>query len=113
MRSGKGLHKYPNGWKCCPDPWGIAVPGNPNDNSAIVHASHSLRCIPCMGRAIGEFAAVVMIAYFPMVVSTLIYHRFTTGGLEESRSIAFIMLVVCLLVFLAFPSGFSSVGEAS
>jgi molybdate/tungstate transport system permease protein len=54
------------------------------------------------GRAIGEFAAVVMIAYFPMVVSTLIYHRFTTGGLAESRSIAFIMLVVCLLVFLVF-----------
>lgn len=54
------------------------------------------------GRAIGEFAAVVMIAYFPMVVSTLIYHRFTTGGLEESRSIACIMLVICLAVFLAF-----------
>ena len=54
------------------------------------------------GRAIGEFAAVVMIAYFPMVVSTLIYHRFTTGGLAESRSIAFIMLVACLLVFLVF-----------
>lgn len=54
------------------------------------------------GRAIGEFAAVVMIAYFPMVVSTLIYTRFTTGGLLESRSIAFIMLVICLGVFLAF-----------
>ena len=54
------------------------------------------------GRAIGEFAAVVMIAYFPMVVSTLIYHRFTTGGLSESRSIAFIMLVACLIVFLVF-----------
>jgi molybdate/tungstate transport system permease protein len=54
------------------------------------------------GRAIGEFAAVIMIAYFPMVVSTLIYQQFTTGGLEESRSVAFIMLVVCLVVFLAF-----------
>jgi molybdate/tungstate transport system permease protein len=54
------------------------------------------------GRAIGEFAAVVMIAYFPMVVSTLIYNRFTTGGLEESRSIAFIMLMICLAVFLVF-----------
>jgi molybdate/tungstate transport system permease protein len=54
------------------------------------------------GRAVGEFAAVIMIAYFPMVVSTLIYNRFTTGGLEESRSIAFIMLVICLVVFLAF-----------
>jgi molybdate/tungstate transport system permease protein len=54
------------------------------------------------GRAIGEFAAVIMIAYFPMVVSTLIYNRFITGGLAESRSIAFIMLVICLVVFLTF-----------
>jgi molybdate/tungstate transport system permease protein len=37
-----------------------------------------------------------------MVISTLIYYRFTTGGIAESRSIAFIMLVICLLVFLAF-----------
>ena len=54
------------------------------------------------GRAVGEFAAVVMIAYFPMVVSTLIYHRFTTGGLAESRSIAFIMIVICIAVFIIF-----------
>jgi molybdate/tungstate transport system permease protein len=54
------------------------------------------------GRAVGEFAAVVMIAYFPMVVSTLIYQRFTTGGLAESRSVAFIMIVICIAVFIAF-----------
>jgi len=53
------------------------------------------------GRAIGEFAAVVMIAYFPMVVSTLIYQRFATGGIAESRSVAFIMLVLCLILFVA------------
>lgn len=51
------------------------------------------------GRAVGEFAAVVMIAYYPMVVSTLIYHRFTTGGLTESRSIAFLVIVVSLCIF--------------
>lgn len=54
------------------------------------------------GRAVGEFAAVVMIAYFPMVVSTLIYQRFTTGGLAESRSIAFIMILICFAVFALF-----------
>jgi molybdate/tungstate transport system permease protein len=54
------------------------------------------------GRAVGEFAAVVMIAYFPMVVSTLIYQRFTTGGLAESRSVAFIMIIICLTVFVLF-----------
>ncbi len=52
------------------------------------------------GRAVGEFAAVVMIAYFPMVISTLIYQRFSTGGLAESRSVAFIMVVVSFLLFL-------------
>lgn len=52
------------------------------------------------GRAIGEFAAVVMIAYFPMVVSSLIYQRFATGGITESRSVAFIMLVLCLCLFI-------------
>ena len=41
------------------------------------------------GRAVGEFAAVVMIAYFPMVVSTLIYQRFTTGGLAEEPECCF------------------------
>jgi len=52
------------------------------------------------GRAIGEFAAVVMIAYFPMVVSSLIYLRFVTGGITESRSVAFIMLILCLGLFI-------------
>jgi molybdate/tungstate transport system permease protein len=54
------------------------------------------------GRAVGEFAAVIMIAYFPMVVSTLIYQRFTTGGLAESRSVAFIMIIICIAVFVVF-----------
>ena len=43
-----------------------------------------------------------MIAYFPMVVSTLIYQRFTTGGLAESRSVAFIMILICIAVFVGF-----------
>ena len=50
----------------------------------------------------GEFAAVIMIAYFPMVVSTFIYNRFTTGGLAESRSVAFIMIIICIAVFVLF-----------
>lgn len=54
------------------------------------------------GRAVGEFAAIIMIAYFPMVVSTLIYQRFTTGGLAESRSVAFIMILICIGVFIVF-----------
>ncbi len=51
------------------------------------------------GRAIGEFAAVIMIAYYPMVISTLIYYRFTTGGLKESSTVAFVMIIACLGAF--------------
>jgi molybdate/tungstate transport system permease protein len=53
------------------------------------------------GRAVGEFAAVIMIAYFPMVISAVIYQRFSTGGVAESRSIAFVMILICIVVFFA------------
>jgi molybdate/tungstate transport system permease protein len=51
------------------------------------------------GRAIGEFAAVIMIAYYPFIVSTLIYYSFTTEGIRTSRSIAFTVIVVSFAVF--------------
>jgi molybdate/tungstate transport system permease protein len=51
------------------------------------------------GRSIGEFAAIIMIAYYPMVISTLIYYKFTTAGLKESTAVAFAMILVCLVVF--------------
>ncbi|MCX6701355.1 MAG: ABC transporter permease, partial [Methanomicrobiales archaeon] len=54
------------------------------------------------GRAIGEFAAVIMIAYFPMVISTLIYYRFATGGLSEAMSVALVMIVICGAIFVLF-----------
>ena len=54
------------------------------------------------GRAIGEFAAVIMIAYFPMVISTLIYYRFNTGGIAESQAIAFLLILLCLVLFFIF-----------
>lgn len=57
-------------------------------------------CVVSWGRAISEFAAVTMIAYYPMVVSTLIYYRFTTGGLRESSAIAFLMILASFSVFL-------------
>jgi molybdate/tungstate transport system permease protein len=51
------------------------------------------------GRAIGEFAGVIMIAYYPFIISTLIYYSFTTDGIHTSRSIAFVVIVVSLAVF--------------
>ncbi len=52
------------------------------------------------GRSISEFSAVIMIAYYPMVISTLIYNSFMTGGLKESSAVAFIMIVSCLGIFI-------------
>jgi len=51
------------------------------------------------GRAIGEFAAVIMIAYYPFIISTLIYYSFATEGIRTSRSIALVVIVVSLGVF--------------
>ncbi len=61
-------------------------------------------CILAWGRAISEFAAVIMIAYYPMIISTLIYYRFTTSGIKESSAVAFVMIVACFAVFLILRS---------
>lgn len=52
------------------------------------------------GRAIGEFAAIIMIAYYPMVISTLIYYKFTTSGIKESTAVAFVMILACFAAFI-------------
>nr|WP_303714997.1 ABC transporter permease [Methanoculleus marisnigri] len=51
------------------------------------------------GRAIGEFAGVIMIAYYPFIISTLIYYSFTTDGIQTSRSIAFTVILISFGVF--------------
>ncbi|MBN1134873.1 MAG: ABC transporter permease [Methanosarcinaceae archaeon] len=57
--------------------------------------------IMCWARAISEFGAVVMIAYYPMVGPTLIYERFISYGLSESRPIAVLLILVTLTIFIA------------
>lgn len=54
----------------------------------------------CWARAISEFGAVVVIAYYPMVASTYIYSTFYGSGIEHSRPIAVVLLLLCLVVFL-------------
>lgn len=51
-------------------------------------------------RAISEFGAVVLIAYYPMIAPTLIYDRFLSYGLSESRPIAVLLILVILSVFI-------------
>lgn len=51
-------------------------------------------------RAISEFGAVVIIAYYPMIGPTLIYDRYLSYGLSESRPIAVLLILITLSIFL-------------
>ncbi|NLN42967.1 MAG: ABC transporter permease [Methanosarcina sp.] len=51
-------------------------------------------------RAISEFGAVVLIAYYPMIGSTLLYDRFLSYGMSASRPIAVLLILVMLSIFI-------------
>jgi molybdate/tungstate transport system permease protein len=51
-------------------------------------------------RAISEFGAVVVIAYYPMIAPTLIYERYLSAGLSAARPIAVILILLSLVVFV-------------
>lgn len=50
-------------------------------------------------RAVSEFGAVLIIAYYPRIGPTLIYERFTSFGLKSSRPVAVLLVLVCLTIF--------------
>lgn len=51
-------------------------------------------------RAVSEFGAIVIIAYFPKIIPTLIYERNLHGGLSESLPIAALMILLCAGIFI-------------
>jgi len=51
-------------------------------------------------RGISEFGAVIILAYYPMTASTLIYQRFETHGLAYSQPIAALLIVICIIAFI-------------
>jgi len=53
------------------------------------------------GRGLGEFGAVIMLAYHPMVAPVLIYDRFTSYGLSHSAPVAAIMIIISIFIFLS------------
>ena len=57
--------------------------------------------IMAWARGVSEFGAVVIIAYYPMIASTLILYRFNTGGLGQSQPIAVLLILICFVTFLA------------
>jgi len=57
-------------------------------------------CILTWARAMSEFGAVIIIAYHPMTAPVLIYERYLSFGLDASRPIAVLLLLVCLAMFI-------------
>ncbi len=53
------------------------------------------------GRGIGEFGAVVIIAYHPMTAPVMIYDRFNSFGLSYAVPITVIMIVTSVIIFAA------------
>ena len=72
--------------------WSVSLPNARGDiiNGALMMWS----------RALGEFGAVVIIAYHPMVAPILIYDRFNNYGLSYSAPVAAAMILVSVLLFL-------------
>jgi molybdate/tungstate transport system permease protein len=53
-------------------------------------------------RGISEFGAVIILTYYPMVTSVLIYERFASYGLTQAVPIAAILIIICALIFIGF-----------
>jgi molybdate/tungstate transport system permease protein len=52
-------------------------------------------------RGISEFGAVLILTYHPMVAPILVWERFEQYGLDYSRPVAVLLILVCLIVFVA------------
>jgi len=55
----------------------------------------------CWARAVSEFAAIIAVAYYPMVISTYIWEVFLSEGYRAARSAVALVLVIALLIFAA------------
>jgi len=51
-------------------------------------------------RGISEFGAVIIIAYHPMTTPVMVFQRFQDFGLSEARSVAVLLLAVCVGLFV-------------
>lgn len=53
-------------------------------------------------RAISEFAAVAILAYYPMTAPIKVYELFLRVGLGEAAAMAVLLMIVCLALFILF-----------
>lgn len=54
----------------------------------------------CWARALSEFGAVIILAYYPYTAPVIIFKRFTTWGLSASKPISALLLIITLGIFL-------------
>jgi len=50
-------------------------------------------------RGISEFGAVIIIAYHPMTTPVMVFQRFNDFGLPASRSVAVLLILICVAIF--------------
>lgn len=50
-------------------------------------------------RAVGEFGAVIILAYHPLIAPTRIYEKFLLYGLFQAIPLTTVMIVICLIFF--------------
>ena len=53
-------------------------------------------------RGISEFGAVVIIAYHPMTTPVMVFQRFNDFGLRYARSVAVLLILICVGLFFLF-----------
>jgi len=51
-------------------------------------------------RSISEFGAIIILTYHPMIAPTLIFDRFNAFGLEYSKPVSVILIVISLIIFI-------------
>ena len=51
-------------------------------------------------RGISEFGAVVIIAYHPMTTPVMVFQRFNDFGLSYARSVAVLLILICVSLFV-------------
>jgi molybdate/tungstate transport system permease protein len=63
------------------------------------------------GRAISEFGAVVILAYYPKTIPVLVYERFEGFGLTAALPVAVLLILTSLVVFVLLQVLLSPRGE--
>jgi molybdate/tungstate transport system permease protein len=66
--------------------------------------------VMCWARAISEFGSIVIIAYYPKIITTVIFERYTTFGVNYSQPIAALLVIICLAIFITLRA-ISNVGR--